>query len=131
MSKAPGLSRRDILNSLLLPALGLGLASAPSNVFAQASGNSRTLVAYLSRSGNTRVIAGQLQRRFRADLFEIRTAEPYPEDYEETVERARQHRDPPPLRHWRRVWGTWPDIKQCSSAFRSGEWRFPHRFERS
>lgn len=94
------MSRRDILNSLLLPALGLGLASAPSNVFAQAGGSSRTLVAYLSRSGNTRVIAGQLQRRFRADLFEIRTAEPYPEDYEETVERARQHRDSaatPPL----------------------------------
>ena len=60
----------------------------------------RTLVAYLSRSGNTRVIAGALSRRYGADLFEIRTAEPYPADYEETVERAQAERDAeatPPL----------------------------------
>jgi flavodoxin len=56
-------------------------------------GGGRTLVAYLSRSGNTRVIAGELSRRYRAELFEIRTAVPYPDDYEETVERARQQRD--------------------------------------
>ena len=59
----------------------------------QSAGDGRTLVAFLSRSGNTRVIAGQLQRRFGADLFEIRTAEPYPADYEETVARAERERD--------------------------------------
>lgn len=58
------------------------------------------LVAYVTRSGNTRVIAATLQRVLSADLFEIRTARPYPADYEEHVERARQERDrgdEPPL----------------------------------
>lgn len=53
----------------------------------------RTLVAYFSRSGNTRVIAGVIQRAQHADLFEIRPARSYPEDYFETVEQARQERD--------------------------------------
>ncbi len=51
------------------------------------------LVAYFSRSGNTRVIAGLLQRAFGADLFEILPATPYPDEYLATVEQARQERD--------------------------------------
>lgn len=54
---------------------------------------SRSLVAYFSRSGNTRVVAGLIQRAQGADLFEIRPAAPYPEDYLETVEQARKERD--------------------------------------
>jgi Flavodoxin len=54
---------------------------------------SRVLVAYFSRSGNTRVVAGLLQRAFKADRFEIRPANPYPEEYLATVEQARQERD--------------------------------------
>ncbi len=56
-------------------------------------GGSRTLVAYFSRSGNTRVIAGLILRELGADLFEIRPASPYPEDYLATVEQARRERD--------------------------------------
>ncbi len=59
------------------------------------------LVAYFSRSGNTRVIAGLLQRAFGADLFEILPATPYPNEYLATVEQARQERDQgvePPLK---------------------------------
>jgi flavodoxin len=55
--------------------------------------NSKTLVAYLTRSGNTRVIAGTLHRALGADLFEIRPARPYPEDYEEHVAQATRERD--------------------------------------
>jgi len=47
-------------------------------------------VAYLTRSGNTRVVADALSRTLGADLFEIRTAEPYPADYEAHVELARR-----------------------------------------
>lgn len=50
-------------------------------------------MAYFSRSGNTRVVAGLLRREIGADLFEIQPARPYPEDYLETVEQARQERD--------------------------------------
>ncbi|WP_312403797.1 flavodoxin [Pseudomonas rhodesiae] len=54
---------------------------------------SRTLVAYFSRTGNTRVIAGLIHRQLETDLFEIRPATPYPEDYLATVDQARQERD--------------------------------------
>lgn len=54
---------------------------------------SRILVAYFSRSGNTRVVAGLIHRALQTDLFEIRPAAAYPEDYLETVEQARQERD--------------------------------------
>lgn len=94
MSDEPDARRRRTLlslalPSLLLPMLGAGVTAVPAG----ARGDSRTLVAFLSRSGNTRVIAGQLQRRFDADIFEVRTREPYPADYEETVARAQRERD--------------------------------------
>ncbi|MBB5190696.1 flavodoxin [Silvimonas terrae] len=50
-------------------------------------------MAYFSRSGNTRVVAGLIHRTLHTDLFEIRPATAYPEDYLETVEQARQERD--------------------------------------
>jgi hypothetical protein len=37
------------------------------------AGASRTLVAYFSRSGNTRVVAGLVQRSLGAELFEIQS----------------------------------------------------------
>lgn len=62
--------------------------------------NSKVLVAFFSRSGNTRVVAGLLQRAFSADVFEIRPANFYPDEYLATVEQAKQERDSgfePPL----------------------------------
>jgi flavodoxin len=64
------------------------------------TGKSRILVAYFSRSGNTRVVAGLFKRASDADMFEIHPAKPYPEEYLATVEQARQERDSgfePPL----------------------------------
>lgn len=83
--------RRTIVAALASAPL-LGLADQDNSREAPRSG-SRTLVAYFSRTGNTRVIAGLLQRALHADLFEIRPAAPYPEDYLQTVEQARQERD--------------------------------------
>lgn len=95
------ITRRDGLRRLLLLALSGGAATTAAAGFAQdASGRKQTLVAYLSRSGNTRVVAGQIARALAADVFEIRTAEPYPEDYRETVELARRQTEAgvePPL----------------------------------
>ena len=54
---------------------------------------SNTLVAYFSRSGNTRVVAGLIHRALGTDLFEIRPAMPYPEDYLEQVKLATRERD--------------------------------------
>jgi flavodoxin len=99
MSRPGTLARRALLATPAL--LAFANASAP----AQDGGSTRmkglrTLVAYLSRSGNTRVIAETLHRKLNADLFEIRPARPYPADYEEHVAQATRERDTgyePPL----------------------------------
>jgi flavodoxin len=100
MGKARGITRRSMLGA---PA-ALLLAAATGSWAAQGrkvgGPSSRTLVAYFTRSGNTRVIAGQLHRELPADLFEILPAQPYPEDYEATVAQAARERDlgfEPPL----------------------------------
>lgn len=107
MVEIPTMTRRDTLYALALSVFGTGFAASgvgcsaeSSKVLAESNNSSRKLVAYLSRSGNTRVIAGQLKRTFSADIFEIRTATPWPEDYEEMVawaSRMRTSATPPPL----------------------------------
>jgi flavodoxin len=78
----------------LLFGLSAGPVLAPAQGLAQgAPGDAPVLVAFLSRSGNTRVIAGQLARAQRAELFEILPAEPYPEDYRQTVDLAKRQTD--------------------------------------
>jgi flavodoxin len=83
------MTRRTVLtgSSLLAAAAGAAAGDTPRRA------DSKLLVAYFTRSGNTRVIAGTIHRALATDLFEIRPARPYPEDYEATVEQARQERD--------------------------------------
>jgi len=82
-------TRREILMTPVLLSVAASFQATPAK--SQSAG--RTLVVYMSRSGNTRVIAGQISRTLGADLFEIVTAMPYPADYLETVEQAKQERD--------------------------------------
>jgi flavodoxin len=93
-------TRRSILvASAMTPLLTSTTACAQADPTA-ATRNATILVAYFSRSGNTRVIAGTLQRALQADLIEIVPTWPYPDDYDATVEQARQERDAnyePPL----------------------------------
>jgi flavodoxin len=94
------LSRRTMLTTPALLSLAAGTGARAEPTGTSRSAGSRSLVAYFSRSGNTRVIAGTIQRALAADLFDIRPVLPYPEDYEQTVEQARQERDrgyQPPL----------------------------------
>jgi flavodoxin len=80
--------------------LGLASAACAEKNETRRMKNAKTLVAYLTRSGNTRVIAGTLQRALGADLFEIKPARPYPEDYEQHVAQATREQDSsfePPL----------------------------------
>lgn len=94
MSEIGKLNRRQALFASLWSAgITGGIAMTPSAARAEPAARGRSLVVYLSRSGNTRVIASQLARTFRADLFEIRTAEPYPEDYREMVAWAKALND--------------------------------------
>ena len=101
MRKQTTLNRREGLASALAIALG-GLASTADGAQAQqGGGRSRVLVAYFSRSGNTRLVAGHVRRALGADLFEVQPAQPYPEDYEATLRQAERERDTgfePPLK---------------------------------
>ena len=50
----------------------------------------KILVAYFSRTGNTREIADQIHKIVGGDVFEIQPVKPYPNDYDECVEQAKQ-----------------------------------------
>jgi flavodoxin len=77
--------------------LAIGLGASLQLVAArthaqQISERNRTLVAFFTRTGNTKLIAGTVRRDIGADLFEIQPAEPYPEDYEATVAQAEREK---------------------------------------
>jgi flavodoxin len=106
------MSRREALKrSVLLPVTAGSIVSASPSVARQRPSNARILVAYFSRTGNTRVIAGQVHRAFDAALFEIQPAEAYPEDYEATVRQAQRERDA----------GHEPSLKAVTSSIASYE----------
>lgn len=85
-------TRRALITALAgLTLANVTLASAASAA-ASVQGRSPVLVAYFSRSGNTRVIAGVIHRSLKTDLFAIEPATPYPEDYFQTVEQAKNER---------------------------------------
>lgn len=64
------------------------------NVKAQdASEAKKVLVAYFSWSGNTRVIAKQIQELTGGELFEIETTKPYPEVYRECTDYAKKEKE--------------------------------------
>jgi len=90
MESFPDPIRRALMMSLA--GLSLGGATPVSAAGATRSGSS-ILVAYFSRTGNTRVVAGLIHRALGTDMFEVRPATAYPEDYLTTVEQARQERD--------------------------------------
>ena len=89
MPRDPKIGRRDALKAAL--AAG-AIAAAPRMAFAQEADGTRVVV-YLSRSGNTRVVAGALARRFGADVFELRPRDPWPADYDEMVAWASRLRE--------------------------------------
>ena len=109
------ITRREGLKSALLLGITANLGLAADRASAQAvSGSRRVLVAYFTRTGNTRVIARQIRRALDADLFQIEPAEPYPEDYEETVAQATRERESgfePPLAELA------PDIARYETVF--------------
>lgn len=51
---------------------------------------SKILTVYFSHSGNTRMVAERIHELAGGDLVEIRPADPYPEDYDAVVERAKR-----------------------------------------
>lgn len=107
-------TRRDVIMTSLLLSLAAGGAVSASSATAAQLPPGKILVAYFSRSGNTRTVAGQVRRALQADLFEIVPENPYPDDYFETVEQAQRETESgyePPLK------GTVADIGSYGTVF--------------
>jgi flavodoxin len=93
--------RRELLGTIASIAFASDASAVAGQSRAAQSQVSKVLVAYFTRTGNTRVIARQIRRSLQADLFEVESDDPYPEDYEETVGQAVRERDSgyrPPLK---------------------------------
>ena len=52
--------------------------------------NDKILIVYFSWSGNAKALAGQIAEDTGGDLFEVKTATPYPADYKECDKVAKQ-----------------------------------------
>ena len=75
---------------LLMAFLGAwGHGQAPKPVAAEG----KALVAFFSRTGNTRKIATMIQAGVGGDLFEIQTIVPYPSDYEAVKAQAMREQE--------------------------------------
>ena len=106
--------RRQLLGTIASMTIAAGASNAAGQSRAARPEAAKIFVAYFTRTGNTRVIAHQIRRALQADLFEIAPANPYPEDYEETVAQAVRERDSgyrPPLK------ANVPDIGSCEVVF--------------
>jgi flavodoxin len=74
---------------MLLGALSFNAQAA----YAESNDNlagKRILIAYYSLSGNTQEVAEAIQKELGGDLFEIETAEAYPDIYKELTEQAKR-----------------------------------------
>lgn len=75
----------NILGALPLLLMCMGTARAQT-----IKPTDKVLVAYYSRSGNTREIAKQIRQASGADIFEIIPEQDYPSDYRETTTLAKK-----------------------------------------
>jgi len=89
MTVSDPLRRKVIAAIASLPLVASGAGQEVSSSRSTNPSGAKAVVAYFSRSGNTRVVAGLIQRSQKADIFEIKPVQPYPDDYLETVAQAR------------------------------------------
>jgi len=88
-------SRRNFLKVVvagLLAGVSAPLVSHLSSAYAAetGAGEKNMLIAYYSRTGNTREIANQIHERVGGEILELQTVVPYPEDYEAVKKQAMQ-----------------------------------------
>ena len=83
-----GLSRRFVLKCLA--GASAALAAFPLAAHAEPADGDRKLVLFFSHSGNTRRLAAMLHERVGGDMAELKTQEPYPQDYEAATRQAKR-----------------------------------------
>lgn len=92
---SPGLPRRGVLKAALAGmAMGLAAPLLPRlSAYAAEAGGKKILIVYFSRTGNTRAVAGQIQKRVGGDMLELKTAHSYPEEYRATTRQAKREQE--------------------------------------
>ncbi|NLH46013.1 MAG: flavodoxin [Acholeplasmataceae bacterium] len=53
----------------------------------------KILIAYFSKTGNTKSVAQEIQKNVGGDLFEIKTTNTYPEEYQAATEQAKTEKN--------------------------------------
>ena len=81
-------------------------ASAPD-------GAARAIIVYFSRSGNTEAVAREIQRQTGAEMFALEPENPYPDDYSELLELARQQKQD----NARPSLAETPDLDGCATVY--------------
>ena len=80
------IQKRTFLRLLAGTAAAMMLPVRQASAAPYSGAKPRIAVVYVSKTGNTRSVAEAIRRVSGADLYEVRTQEPYPEDYGETTE---------------------------------------------
>lgn len=80
-------SKRNFLKTVFMTGCAFGLASRVGAAETATAANTRRIaVFYFSKTGNTRKVAETIRSLTGADLYEVTTKEPYPEEYTPTTE---------------------------------------------
>ena len=80
-------SKRNFLKTVFMTGCAFGLASRVGAAETATPANTRRIaVVYFSKTGNTRKVAETIRSLTGADLYEVTTKEPYPEEYGPTTE---------------------------------------------
>ena len=77
---------------LTLAVIGMVICGASNHIAegSEAADNShKILIAFFSKTNNTKIIAEQIQSLTGGDMFHVATKKPYPADYRETTQIAR------------------------------------------
>lgn len=85
-------SRRGMLKIIALGAVAAIAAPAlfRMSAYAAEAEGGKVLIVYFSHSGHTRQLAGHIQERVGGDMVELKTVNPYPQDYNDVVDMAQR-----------------------------------------
>ena len=82
------------MRTRIISLIVIAMTTLSMNVQAQdSSTDKKVLVAYFSRSGNTRAVADHIKSLTGGDMFEIQVAKPYPEEYHACTEVAKKEKE--------------------------------------
>jgi flavodoxin len=82
-------ANKKLLILTMLVGLGYGCSDAQTATpELKASTGSKTLIIYLSRTGNTKAVAEMIQRNTGGNLVSLELETPYPEHYQTTVDQV-------------------------------------------